>query len=86
MRRLNLKVYNLDTVSIIKEIRQLSVEERILMIEAIWDSVEEDTGSTELTKEQEAELCRRIQRYESGEAITYSWEEVTARLTNKRID
>jgi putative addiction module component (TIGR02574 family) len=64
-----------------KEIRQLSVEERILMVEAIWDSIEEDTiGPTSLTKDQEKELLKRIELHESGKGKTYTWDEVRSML------
>jgi len=60
-----------------KEIRQLSVEERILMVEAIWDSIEEDTsGTSSLTEEQKKELEARLDEYQSGKSKTYTWEEV----------
>ncbi len=59
-----------------KEIRQLSLEERILM-EAIWDSIEENTvGKHSLTEEQEKELQRRVELHESGKGKTYTWDEV----------
>ncbi len=65
----------------IKEIRKLSVEERILMVEAIWDSIAEDTSDDDfLTEEQKKELERRIELHESGKGKTYTWEEVKARL------
>jgi putative addiction module component (TIGR02574 family) len=64
-----------------KEIRQLSVEERILMVEAIWDSIEEDTLKPEaLTHEQQQELIRRIELHESGKGKSFTWEEVKNRL------
>ena len=44
-----------------KEIKLLSVEERILMVEAIWDSIAEDSNDADfLTEEQKKELDRRI--------------------------
>jgi len=68
----------------LKEIRQLSVEERILMVEAIWDSIAEDTLTDDLlTEGQKQELDRRIQLHESGKGQTYSWEEVKAKLNLK---
>jgi putative addiction module component (TIGR02574 family) len=64
-----------------KEIRQLSVEERILMVEAIWDSIEEDTVNPDpLTEEQKKELARRIELHESGKGKSYIWDEVKSRL------
>lgn len=69
----------------IREIKKLSVDERIEMVEAIWDSIENDTigAHVSLTKEQEDELERRIKRYESGESKTYTWEEVKQRLEQR---
>jgi putative addiction module component (TIGR02574 family) len=65
----------------LKEIKKLSVEERILMVEAIWDSIAEDAGSeVTLTPDQEAELDRRIAIHESGKGKTYSWDEVKSNL------
>jgi putative addiction module component (TIGR02574 family) len=69
----------------LNEIRQLSVSERILMVEAIWDSIEEDslTGSIPISEEQEKELEKRIARYEAGDSKTYSWSELKKRLQDK---
>ncbi|MBI3220446.1 MAG: addiction module protein [Bacteroidetes bacterium] len=62
----------------ITEIRKLSVDERLEMVEAIWDSIAEDTTPSDLkisTKEKE-EVLRRYEEYKSGEQSTYSWEDV----------
>lgn len=66
----------------IKEIRKLSVQDRIEMVEAIWDTIAEDSllgGS--LTKDQEVEISRRIDLLESGQTKTYSWEEAKRKLS-----
>jgi putative addiction module component (TIGR02574 family) len=69
----------------IKEIRNLSVTERILMVEAIWDTIEEDTELADmpLTPEQEQELKFRIQRYENGNSRTYTLAELKSMLQRK---
>ncbi|MFM7487736.1 MAG: addiction module protein [Cytophagales bacterium] len=64
----------------LKQIKELSVEERILMVEAIWDSIAEETTENFLTQEQKKELDRRIDLHESGKGKTYTWEEVKAKL------
>lgn len=65
----------------LKQIRLLSIEERILMVQAIWDSIAEDSGAAAtLTHEQEEELMRRIEVHESGNGITYTWEEAKSKL------
>jgi putative addiction module component (TIGR02574 family) len=68
----------------LKEIKKLSVEERILIVEAIWDSITEDNSTPiNFTKEQEAEITRRIDLHESGEGVTYTWDEVKRKLDLK---
>lgn len=64
----------------INEIKKLSVEERIKLAEAIWDSIDEDSGDWDLTEEQKRELDRRLDLIESGQAKMYTWEEVKQHL------
>ncbi len=65
----------------LKEIKKLSVDERILIVEEIWDSIAEVSSSEgKLTKEQEDEVSRRIDLHESGQGKTYTWEEVKKKL------
>jgi putative addiction module component (TIGR02574 family) len=45
-------------------LRKLSVEERIRLVEDLWDSIAADQGALPLTAEQRAELDRRLDAYE----------------------
>ena len=45
------------------KIRDLSVEERIRLVEDIWDSIAEDQGALPLTDAQREELDRRLEAY-----------------------
>jgi putative addiction module component (TIGR02574 family) len=65
----------------VKEILQLSDEEKISLIEMIWESLDDDKSY--LTEEQDKELSRRIISFERGETKTYSWEEIESRLKMK---
>ena len=65
------------------KILKLSVEERMALIQIIWDSLDMEQEENLLTKEQEAELNRRIGRHERGEGNRYTWEEVKQRLDFK---
>jgi putative addiction module component (TIGR02574 family) len=68
----------------IKEILALSVEERLEIIDQIWESLTpSEIDHVPLTKAQEAELSRRIELYQSGELKTFSWEEVKQRVRNE---
>ncbi|MBS1486583.1 MAG: addiction module protein [Bacteroidetes bacterium] len=63
----------------IEEIKKLSVEERILMVEEIWDSIAEDTiykSTNPIQEEEKMEMLRRLQEFKSGNKKTYTWEEV----------
>lgn len=66
----------------IKEIRKLSVEERILLVEDIWDSIVDDTVNFDLDADQKKELDRRIDKYEKGEGKVFSWAEIRLRVQN----
>ena len=44
-----------------EEAKKLPVDERIALVQEIWDSIAEDNGCFELTEVQKQELDRRIQ-------------------------
>ena len=58
----------------------VSVEERLALVEAIWDSVVRETEAAPLTAAQQSELERRLaDSIARPEAVT-PWEIVRARL------
>lgn len=67
-----------------REIRALSVDERIELAEAIWESVEEDQDDFELTDAQKRELDRRLAAYEASGYKGDSWENVVERIRAKK--
>jgi putative addiction module component (TIGR02574 family) len=62
------------------EIRKLSVAERILIVEEIWDSIAADQESMEVTEAQKEELDRRIASHNAAPNHGKSWEETRDRL------
>ena len=58
-------------------IERLSVEERIALVEEIWDSIAE---ATPLTQAQRRELDRRLQDHEANPDDAVSWEVVKASM------
>jgi len=52
----------LPTVS--DDLRKLPLDERIRLVEDLWDSIAADRGALPLTPEQRAELDRRLAAYE----------------------
>ncbi len=61
-----------------QEILEMSVAERILMIEKIWDSIDHNTISLPVTHEQE--LDKRLERYNKGETTFVSWNDIKSEL------
>jgi putative addiction module component (TIGR02574 family) len=45
-------------------LRELPVEERMKLVEDLWDSIAEDRRALPVTTEQKAELDRRLKAYE----------------------
>lgn len=64
-------------------IDRMSVAERILLVEEIWDSIAVDEAEVPLTESQRQDLQRRIAAYEANPKTGSSWEDVKARLRSK---
>ena len=62
------------------EIRQLTLAERILLLEDVWDSIADEPEAWELSQEQKDELDRRVSAYEANPENTFTWDEVKAGL------
>lgn len=61
-------------------IDQLSIPERILLVEEIWDSIAESPEAIPLTEAQRAELDRRLTAHAADPQAGSTWEEVQAEL------
>jgi len=61
----------------------LSVPERIILVEDIWDSVSEVPDAVVLTEEQKAELDRRIDAYHKNPGEGSPWSEVRTRIRSR---
>ena len=65
---------------IIEEVLKLSVPERILMVEAIWDSIEEKDELLEINEATKMLLDERLKAHENNPQEGSSWTEVKARI------
>lgn len=68
----------------IADILELSVEERIRLVEQVWDSIAAHPESVEVTPEQRAELDRRLKAFEKNPSTGSPWEEVKERILKKQ--
>jgi putative addiction module component (TIGR02574 family) len=65
---------------IMQDILKLSVPERILMVEAIWDSIAENDEQVELSAETKQLLDERLESHKNAPNEGSSWDEVKARI------
>jgi putative addiction module component (TIGR02574 family) len=61
-------------------IDRLSVEERLALVEELWDSIAESAGELPLTPAQQAELERRIAEHEAKPDDVVPWEEIKSSI------
>ena len=59
-------------------IERLSVAERLVLVEELWDSI---TASTPVTDAQRAELDRRLADHDANPDDVVSWEEIHSSIT-----
>ncbi|MDP8240113.1 MAG: addiction module protein [Candidatus Hatepunaea meridiana] len=64
-------------------IKQLSIAERILLAEKIWDSIAAEQELMEVTKAQKDELDHRIDFYHASPDEGASWDEIKGRVKKK---
>ena len=59
---------------------QLSVAERILLVEKIWDSVVDENPQLELSPSEAEELDRRVADFRKNPQAGSTWDEIKARI------
>jgi len=59
-------------------IDRLSVDDRLALVQEIWDSIAAEPDRIPLTEAQRRELERRIAEYEANPGDAVSWEQVKA--------
>lgn len=62
-------------------IDRLSMEERITLVEDLWDSIAEESAATSLSDAQRAELDRRLTDYAANPNDVVPWEDVKTSIT-----
>jgi putative addiction module component (TIGR02574 family) len=65
------------------QIKNLSVSERILLAEEIWDSVAEENKSFVLSSSQKEELERRLESFNQNPNAGRNWEEIRSEFLGK---
>ncbi|OCQ88837.1 hypothetical protein BCD64_03575 [Nostoc sp. MBR 210] len=70
----------MDFTDTLNEIKTLTIEERIRLVQAIWDSIAAEQSSPDITEVQKQELERRINDYEANPDNIMTWDEIKASI------
>jgi len=65
-------------------IEKLSIDERIELVEEIWDSIAADASDLPLTVAQQSDLRRRLAEHRAEPQSGSTWEEIRRRLQNRK--
>jgi putative addiction module component (TIGR02574 family) len=68
---------------LIKEIANLNISERILLVEDIWDSIAQANNELPLHEWQKQELNHRYNDYKNGNLKLQDWNSVHSELKDK---
>jgi putative addiction module component (TIGR02574 family) len=72
--------------ALLKQIDNLSLSEKILLVEEIWDRIANENIALELTQDQKDELDSRINSYAGTPNQGRSWKEIKAEFLKKKPD
>jgi putative addiction module component (TIGR02574 family) len=67
-----------------EQAKKLSIPDRILLVDEIWDSIAEENETFELTESQKSELDRRLESAKADPGQGRTWNEIKAEFTKSR--
>jgi len=67
------------------DIAKLSPEERLELLEQLWDSLPENPEAIPLTEAQQEELDRRLDDLDREGPVGIPWNEVLTRIRSRRL-
>ncbi len=66
-------------LSILTQVAELSLDERIVLVQEIWDRIAEDRQSLPLTEAQRAVLNQRLEAHKSNPEQVVAWEKIKSK-------
>jgi putative addiction module component (TIGR02574 family) len=75
--------WRMDLRAVLAAVQSWPVEERLRLIEEVWDGLSEDGNEPELTEELKAELDRRLEALDRNPDAVVPWEVVKARALER---
>ena len=64
-------------------IERLGIEERLALVEDLWDSIAADSSAVPLTDAQRTELDRRIAEHDAKPNDVVPWDEIKTSITER---
>ncbi len=74
----------MDVTATLAEIAKLPVEQRIQLVQDIWDTIAAENAAPELNEEQKRELERRVAELDANPNNVLTWEEIKARVRGQK--
>lgn len=68
----------------ISEIAKLSTQEKIMLVEDLWDNIRTDNSHIPVPKSHQDELDRRFKKYKSNPENLLSLKELQARIEKRK--
>jgi len=72
----------MNITATLNEIKALSIEDRIMLVQEIWDSIAAEQVGPKLTEAQRQELDRRIADGEANPNNVLTWSEIRSSVSN----
>ncbi|MEM7715893.1 MAG: addiction module protein [Cyanobacteria bacterium P01_A01_bin.68] len=73
----------MDITATLNEIVTLKVEDRIRLVQAIWDSIAAEEAYPKLTEEEKQEIDNRIAESDANPDNVMTWEEIKDSIRRK---
>jgi putative addiction module component (TIGR02574 family) len=67
-----------DLIAVLHEVGSWPVDDRIRLVQEVWDRLVDQGSEPELTESQAAEIDRRLAAYAASPGDVVPWEEVKA--------
>ncbi len=70
----------MNLAATLDDIKKLDVNDRLDLVQAIWDSIEEESVPADLTDGQKEDLSRRMAELDANPSLGLTWEQLMARV------
>jgi len=73
----------MEPEKIASEIKKLSISQRLILAQDIWDTIALESGNLPMTEWQKQELDKRYTEYQQGGLELHDWEQLHEKLRNR---